>query len=238
MGELKVYHLPGAWGLRTVSPFCLKLDSFLHMASIPHQSITASTPFPGPKKKAPWIEYQGRTLGDSTLIIDFLKQEFGTDPDAHLTDTERGTSVAIQRLVEENLYWAMVYDRWRRPENWPILKTTVLGSIPAPVRAVLAPVARRGVTKQLEGHGMGLHSTTEIEAIAAKDIAALAAILGEGPWFVGQQISMADATAYSVLANIAFVKFDSPMKGMIESHPNLTVWLERFRDNVYPQSSE
>lgn len=236
MSQLKVYHLPGAWGLPTVSPFCLKLDAFLRMTGIAHQSITASTPFGGPKKKAPWIEYQGRKLGDSTLIVDYLSREFKVDPDAHLTDRQRGTSVAIQRLVEENLYWAMVYDRWARAENWPILKGTVLGSIPAPLRAVIAPLARRSVHKQLEGHGMGLHSPDEIAAIARKDIRALAAILGNGPWFMGQRISMADATVYSLLANIAFVEFHSPMKAMIEEQPQLAKWLDRFRTEVYQRS--
>lgn len=138
-------------------------------------------------------------------------------------------------MIEENLYWAMVYDRWRRDENWPILKGTVLGSIPAPVRMVLAPLARRGVTKQLAGHGMGLHSPAEIEAIAAKDIGALAGLLGNGPWFFGSQISTTDAAVYSLLANIAFVQFESPMKAMIESHSGLTDWLNRFRQEVYPE---
>ncbi len=241
MSELKAYHLPGVsgtdGGLVTVSPFCLKLDSFLRMAGIEHQSITASTPFPGPKKKAPWIEYQGRTLGDSTLIIDFLKSEFGKDPDAHLTDAQRGTGIAIQRLIEENLYWAMVYDRWCREENWPILKGTVLGSIPAPIRMALAPIARRGVKKQLSGHGMGLHSPAEIETIAAKDIGALAAILSGGPWFFGASISSTDAAVYSLLANIMFVPFSSPMKAMIEAHPTLIEWLHRFRREIYPERS-
>ena len=31
MGKLAAYHLPGAWGLVSVSPFCLKLDAFLRM---------------------------------------------------------------------------------------------------------------------------------------------------------------------------------------------------------------
>ena len=235
MSELKAYHLPGAWGLPTVSPFCLKLDSFLRMTGLEHQSITASTPFGGPKKKAPWIEYKGKKLGDSSFIIEFLKQEFEADPDAHLSPEQRGVAVAIQRLIEENLYWAMVYDRWVREENWPILKSTVLGSIPAPALMILAPFARRGVKQQLAGHGMGLHSPDEIEAIAARDIAALSNLLGDRDWFLGEQISMGDATVYSLLANIAFVEFSSPMKALIRSHPNLTNWLVRFRDQLYPE---
>lgn len=233
MSSLKVYHLPGYWGLVTVSPFCLKLDAFMRMADIAHESITAATPFAGPKKKAPWIEFEGRKLGDSTLIIDFLKDRFGTDPDSHLTPKQRGTAVAIQRLIEENLYWAMVFDRWGRDENWPILKGSVLGQIPAPVRAVLAPYARRSVAKQLEGHGMGLHSPGEIEAIARKDIDALAAMLGDGTWFLSDEPSMADATVYSLLANIMWVPFVSPMKGMIAGQTNLVAWLNRFREKCY-----
>ncbi|QYJ06618.1 glutathione S-transferase family protein [Qipengyuania flava] len=235
MSAIKAYHLPGRWGLVTVSPFCLKLDAFFRMTGIEHQSITAATPFAGPKKKAPWIEYQGRTLGDSALIIDFLKGEFGVDPDARLSAAQKGAAVAIQRMIEENLYWAMVYDRWRRDENWPILKGSVLGDIPAPVRAILAPYARRAVTKQLEGHGMGLHSPEEIEAISAKDIGALAGLLGDQDWFFGEQPTMTDATVYSLLANIAYVPFSSPMKPMIAGHANLAAWLDRFRARFYPE---
>jgi glutathione S-transferase len=203
------------------------------MTGIEHESLTSSTPFGGPKKKAPWIEYKGKKLGDSTLIIDFLKQGFGKDPDANLDAGQRATIVAIQRLIEENLYWALVYDRWVREENWPRLKSTVLGDIPAPVRALLAPYARYAVKKQLAGHGMGLHSPEEIDAIAKKDIDALAALLGEGPWYFGDQPTMADATVYSLLANILFVEFESPMKDMIRAYPTLTAMLERFRARFY-----
>lgn len=235
MSAIKAYHLPGRWGLPTVSPFCLKLDAFFRLTGIEHESHTAATPFGGPKKKAPWIEYKGRTLGDSTFIIDFLKQEFGKDPDSHLDERQRATAVAIQRLIEENLYWAMVYDRWRRDENWPILKSSVLGDIPGPVRAVLAPYARHAVKKQLEGHGMGLHSEEEVNQVARKDLDALAALLGDGPWFFGDTPSMTDATVYSLLANIAFVEFASPMKAVIAGHSNLAQWLETFGERFYPE---
>lgn len=236
MTELRAYHLPSRWGLVTVSPFCLKLDAFLRMTGIEHKSISAATPFGGPKKKAPWIEHKGKTLGDSGLIIDYLKAEFEVDPDANLTDTQRGTAVAIQRLIEEHLYWAMVYDRWCRDENWPILKKSVLGDIAAPLRVVLAPLARRAVRKQLVGHGMGLFSSDEIEAMAKRDIDALAQMLSDQIWFFGDKPSLADATVYSLLANIRHVPFASPMKAMIEGHANLSAFVDRFTAEIYPEA--
>ena len=233
MGKLVAYHLPGAWGLVSVSPFCLKLDAYLRMTGIPHEAVTAITPFGGPKGKAPWIEHDGRKIGDSTFIMLHLKETLGIDPDAHLTPAQKGVALAIQRLVEENLYWAMVNDRWNTPENWPILKSTVLGGIPAPVRAVMAPIARRGVLKQLKGHGMGCHSAEEIAAIGKRDIDALAALLGDQDWFFGDRSTETDAVVYGQLANIYWVGFNSPMKAVIGGNANLVAFLERFQQRFY-----
>lgn len=237
MAELKAYHLPGYWGLASVSPFCLKLDAILKMMGVPHQSITAATPFGGPKKKAPWIEHEGQKIGDSSFIVAYLIDRFGIDPDAGLSPAQRGQAVAIQRLVEENLYWAMVYDRWVREENWPMLRNSVLGQIPAPVRALIAPKARRDVQRQLKGHGLGLHTSEEVAAIARRDIGALAGMLGKKAWFFGEQPTMTDAVVFSLLANVRDVPFASPMKAMIAAHPNLDGFVDRFRARYYPESA-
>lgn len=236
MSELTVYHLPGFWGLPSVSPFCLKLDAFLHLTRIDHRALTVGSPHQGPKNKAPWIKHKGQVIGDSNLIIAYLKEEFAVDPDAHLSPGERAMGVAITRLVEENLYWAMVYDRWMRPENWPILTSSVLGAIPAPIRPLIARIARRKVRKQLEGHGLGLHSASEIGEIAQRDIDALAAILSEAEYFFGDRPGMTDATVYSVLANIHDVAFHSPLKAMIVSHPNLVQFINRFQQALYARA--
>lgn len=237
MSDLKAYHLPGGWGLVSVSPFCLKLDAFLRMTGIEHTSITAPSPFGGPLGKAPWIEHEGRKIGDSSFIIAYLIERFDKDPDAALSPAQRGQAVAIQRLVEENLYWAMVYDRWVREGNWPILKGSVLGQIPAPVRTLIAPMARRGVKKQLNGHGLGLHSEASIAAIAGRDIDALAGMLGTQDWFFGSEPTSTDAVVFSLLANIHYPEFASPMKAMIARHANLSSFIERFRARFYPKGT-
>lgn len=237
MSDLKAYHLPGGWGLLSVSPFCLKLDAALRMAGVPHEAINVGAPFGGPKGKAPWIEHEGRKIGDSTFILDYVADRFGVDFNAGLTPAQRGQAVAIQRLVEENLYWAMVYDRWVRPENWPVLKGSVLGAIPAPVRVVLAPWARRGVQAQLRGHGLGIHTAEEIAQIARRDLGALSGMLGDQPWFFGQTPSLTDAVVYGLLANIRYAGFSSPMKGIIAGHANLVDFIERFRERYYPEAT-
>ena len=228
MSDLIVHHLGGAWGLPTVSPFCLKLDAFLRMTEIPHKAVIAATPFAAPKRKAPWIEHEGKTIGDSGFIIDYLRKRFKVDPDADLTASQRAIAHATRRLIEENLYWTMVHDRWMVDRNWTVFRDVVLGGVPIPIRHVLAPIARRGVRRQLRGHGMGLHTEAEIHEIGRRDVTALADILGDKPYFMGDQTTEIDAIAYGQLVNIMNAPISSPIKDAALQHKNLVEFLARF----------
>src|SRR5262245_59854329 len=103
MSDLIVHQLPGAWGLPSISPFCLKLETYLRIAQIPFRSVVDATPFRGPKRKLPWIEHEGRVIGDSGFIIEYLETRFSRDPDATLSASERAVAHAFRRLIEENL---------------------------------------------------------------------------------------------------------------------------------------
>ena len=54
------------------------------MTGIPYESVADATPFRGPKGMLPWIEHDGRTIGDSGFIIECLEQRFGCNPNASL----------------------------------------------------------------------------------------------------------------------------------------------------------
>ncbi len=233
MSELVVHHLGGAWGLPSVSPFCLKLDAFLRMTDIPHKTVIAKTPFAAPKRKAPWIDHEGKSIGDSGFIIDYLRTRFKVDPDAGLSPAERATGHALRRLIEENLYWTMVYDRWIVDENWKVFRDIVLGGVPKPVRYAIAPVARRGVRKQIAGHGIGLHTPDEIQAIGIRDIGALADVLGDKPYFLGEKPTEIDAVAYGQRANIMNTPLKSQVKDEGLRRYNLVAFLGRFRARYY-----
>ena len=233
VSTLIVHHLPPAWGLMSISPFCLKLDAFLRMTAIPHQSIVDKTPFGAPKGKLPWIEHNGKKIGDSGFIIDYLKESFGVDPDAVLSPAERGTALAMRRLIEENLYWVMVYDRWMVDTNWALFKPVVLAGVPAAVRPLIGIYARRGVSNQLRGHGLGIHAANEIHAIGRRDIAALSDFLNGKPFLTGDTPTEIDAAAYGLLANIMRAPTVSPVKEDALGRKNLVDYVDRFAKRYY-----
>jgi glutathione S-transferase len=231
--NLILHELPGAWGLPSISPFCLKLQTWMRIAGIPYTTVVDATPFGAPKGKLPFIEHDGRRIGDSGFAIDYVSEAFGADPDAGLSAVERATGLALRRLVEENLYWTMVYDRWLVEENWAVFRDVVLGGVPAPLRLVVAPIARRGVRRQLVGHGIGVHARDEIRAIGRRDMNALADILSEKPFFFGDSPSGFDATAYGFLANMLEVPIETPVKDAGLRHPNLRAYLARMRERYW-----
>jgi glutathione S-transferase len=231
--QLIVHQIPGAWGLPTVGPFSLKLEAYLRITAIPYHAVIDATPFKGPKRKLPWIEHEGRKIGDSGFIIEYLEQRFGCDPNAGLSAAERAIALSLRRLIEENLYWVLVYDRWLVQANWPVTRSVVLGMIPLPLRAVIAPLARRGVRRQLMGHGIGLHSTAEIHAIGQRDIGAIADVLGDKPYLMGNTPTEIDAVAYGVLANIMLVPIESPVKHAALERKSLVDFVERIRARYF-----
>lgn len=233
MSELVVHEIPSAWGLPSVGPFCLKLETYLRMVGIPYRTVIDATPFRAPKGKLPWIEHEGKKLGDSGLIIEYLENRFGCDADACLSDNERAVAHALRRLIEENLYWTMVYDRWMVESNWSIARNVILGGIPAPMRSIIAPIARRGVRKQLEAHGMGRHSRDEIASIGRSDVRAVAELLGDRLFLMGDTPTQIDAVAYGLLANIAMVPIESAVRDEIQGRSNLSRYLERVREKYY-----
>ena len=63
-----------------------------------------------PKKKSPWITYNGVDIGDSQLCIEFLMKEFNVDLSAHLSALEKSQARAYLKLVEESLRWLESFD--------------------------------------------------------------------------------------------------------------------------------
>ena len=235
MSELVVHQLPGAWGLPSISPFCLKLDAYLRMAGIPFRTVVDATPFRGPKGKLPWIEHDGKQIGDSGFIIEYVATRFGCDLNRNLTPADKAAARAMRRLIEENLYWVMVYSRWIVDENWHAFRDVVLGGLSVPIRRVIGPIARRGVRRQLQGHGIGLHSRDEIYAIGRGDIQAIAEFLGSKPYLMGAAPSEIDAIAYGFLANIERAPIDSPLKREILQRSNLVDYLSRISAAYFAQ---
>ena len=172
-------------------------------------------------------------FSDNGLIIEYLGERFDRDPDAGLSAEQRAVGRALRCLLEENLYWALVYDRWFVDANWHVVRDIVLGGVPGPVRPLVAAFARRGVRGQLKGHGIGLHTEEEIHAIGCKDVAAVADFLGSKPYLMGERPTRIDASAFGTLANLVKAPATSPIRDECLKRDNLVEYVDRMLERYF-----
>ena len=81
---IRLFAFGSGWGIPfpTAAPFPLKLATWLRMTGLDHEIVVENNPGKGPKKKSPWIEDGEVRMGDSELIIRYLGEKYGVDPDA------------------------------------------------------------------------------------------------------------------------------------------------------------
>jgi glutathione S-transferase len=234
MDTLRLFQFPDIWG-RNASPFCLKLEAWLRLAGVPFEIVPTVSRRRGPTGKLPYVEDGGRRIGDSSLVIEHLKASRGLDPDAGLGERQRAGALALQRLIEDHLYYAMVYSRWLDPEGWPAVRAAGLAALPASARPIAAVAARRWVRRMLHLQGTLRHDHETIYAIAGADLEALAVLLGDRPFLMGDHPTTIDATAYGFLANILLVPVETRLKRRAEATPRLLDWCRSFEAGLPPR---
>ena len=57
-------------------------------------------------------------VADSTLIRFYLEQKYQIDFDRALSAHDRGVAWSVEKMLEDHMYWIMVYWRWLKEENF------------------------------------------------------------------------------------------------------------------------
>lgn len=230
---ITLVQFPRKLGVANASPFCLKLELWLKLAGIDYVVRDQMMPQSAPKKKIPYVVIDDKPMGDSTLIIEHLAKTRGIDLDDGLSDRERAYDQAVWAMCDERLYWYAVWDRWLG-QGWPVISDTFFGGMPAPMRPVIKFFAQRAVGKQLWEQGTGRHTPDEILAMAKRDIAALAHIVGDGPYVHGDQIRSIDTAVYAFVVNMTEIELDTPFTEAARAHANLVTYARRITERYFP----
>src|SRR5262245_25413096 len=174
-GMITLHTFGPYFGLPDPSPFVMKAEMLLKLSGLRYE--TTRRGFRGaPKGKLPYIRDGETVVADSTLIRLHLEQKHHIDFDRGLSPHDRGVGWAVEKMLEDHLYWIMVYWRWLNPENFARGPAAFFERAPAPIR----PLAKWFVLRRLRGtlhrHGIGRHSEAETTTMAARGIESLAQI--------------------------------------------------------------
>lgn len=221
-------------GLPNVSLFCMKVEAWLRMANLDYEVQFQDDPRKAPLGKLPLIEDDGVLIPDSTLIIDHLEEHHGIDLDASLSKSEKAISHAFQRMIEERLYWACVYDRWLGA-NAKVVIDAALGGLPSVMRHVVSRMLQRKLKRDLEGHGLGRHNEATIYEFACRDIEALADYLEDKPYLMGDEATTVDATLLAVLSGLLAPALAGTLQDKVMCYPHLVSYQARLGKRYFPE---
>ncbi|XP_053374697.1 failed axon connections homolog isoform X2 [Mercenaria mercenaria] len=211
-----------------ISHFVVKLETYLRVNKIPYQcDFTANNHLLGPKKKSPWIEYNGTTMGDSQLIIEFLNKEFKVDMNSDLTKQEKALAWAIQKWIEElNVHtrWVLLCDEMYQE-----------GFSPFPMEQ------KSFLNKRFSGMtyavGIGRHSKSEVQDMIVDNLRHFSDILGDNEYIMGDKMTVVDCAAFGILSQMRWQTPSAcPGTNLFQGGEisNVNHYLDRIRDQYWP----
>ena len=231
---ITLYTFGPYFGLPDASPFVMKAEILLKMANLPYAIDTGGFP-KAPRGKLPYISDADEIIADSTFIRLHIEKKYGFDFDKGLTAAQRGIAWAVEKMCENNLYWAGLYARWIVDANFEKGPRRVFEAAPAPLRALVAHMARRQFKRNLWGHGMGRLTIPEMEELAGRDIDAIADILlGDKPYLMGAAPSAVDATVFPFIAHALCPLFETGIRTRTERRANLVAYSDRLMQQYFP----
>jgi len=231
---ITLYTFGPYFGLPDASPFVMKAEVLLRIADLPYETDTGGFNT-APKGKLPYIADDGAIIADSTLIRLHIEKKYGFDFDDRLSPRERSIAWAIEKMCEDHLYWAGLHARWMVDANFDKGPRQFFDAAPAPLRPLVVALARRQFRRNLWGHGMGRHTTAEMEELAARDIDAIADVLADKPYLMGERPSGADASVFPMMAHALCPLFETAIRTRAERRPNLVAYNDRLMAQYFPE---
>lgn len=216
----------------SISPFALKLETWLRLKKIKYESFEG-TVFSRGGGQVPFIELNGVEVFDSNIIIPYLAQHFGMEDEFPNEECGGAAHAAMRMLDQHTVYsyfWYRYVEHWR-DEFFPLWTFP----IPGFVRVILRYMQPKGNRKKGWTIGHGRLKTDQIYSLGMADIKALSKLLGEKAFLGGEAMTTADCCAFGHLSQMLEIPLKHPFKPFIEDQcANLVPYAERMKAKIWP----
>ncbi|MGH6834753.1 MAG: glutathione S-transferase family protein [Methylocella sp.] len=224
---ITLYTFGPLFALPDPSPFVMKAMLLLKLAGLEYSEDRGGFR-KAPKGKLPYIDDGGLFVADSTFIRFHIEKKYGFDFDAGLPPEQRAVAWAAEKMCEEHLYFALVAARWLDDANFAKGPAQFFKAVPMPLRPVVQGLIRRKVAKRLKLQGFGRHTPAEQDELAIADVEALATLIGDKAFLMGERPCGADAAVFAFVAGFLTPVFATPIRTAAEKHKNLTGYRDRI----------
>lgn len=221
------------FGLPHASPFAIKAEVLLKLSGLPYQLARADIR-KAPRGKLPWISDGDEVVPDSRLIKAHLEVRHGIDFSGDYSPRALGYGLAIERLLEDHLYFFTIENRWLEPDNFAAGPAQFFANLPAVLRPLIVRTVLRRVRRQVDMQGTGGLKPAEKLLLVRRAIDALDAIVTGQHYILGGRVCAIDATAYGFLASVAAPLFRSDYGDHLRKKPELVSYIARMQEEFFP----
>jgi glutathione S-transferase len=229
---IKLYTFPAAFGLRNVSPFCLKVEMALEHLGLDHEIILESDPRKSPKGKLPYIIDDGHTIADSELIFEYLDAKADGKLFGDISDQEHAIGMAFTRLIEDHLYWIMVASRWLDDSWFDNVREGFFGTLPSVLKPLVSGMARKQMAKTYQLQGLGNHTLEEQANFSRRDFESVSCALKAGGYICGDRLTAYDFSVVGLLAGIYDQQPRSWVNDVADDFPDVKDYATRVQQEV------
>ncbi len=234
---IKVHKFGAAFGLPDASPFVCKVETYLRMTEQKYETVVGDVR-KAPRSQLPVADVDGKLIPDSTAIIEHLESTRAQRLDARLDAKQQAVALAFKSMLEEHLYFGLLFMRWATDEGWAVFEPSLremLGTmgIPSVMRGMVAKSARKYTVNRTRIQGLGRKPRVEVVAACAKIIDALSVQLGENPYFCGDDLTTYDATVYAFALGVLCPAFDHELRRHAAGKKNVVAYTARMKDKYW-----
>jgi glutathione S-transferase len=233
MPDLRVFTFSPDWGLPSAGPFAIKLLAWLEIAGIPYEQVIEDNPSKGPKGKNPWIELDGELIGDTEIIIELLSRRYGIDLDASLNIAQKAIGLAWRRTFEEHFHQVLEWELFVHPAGAAYMRSSFMAKMPPVIGPVVYSMLQSHLKKQLYARGVARHTPKVIEAKGRADVDALANFLGDRPFLLADQATVADTAVFGLLAPMVYWPMETPVASYAKSVRTIARYCDRMRQRCF-----
>jgi glutathione S-transferase len=188
------------------------------------------------KGQMPFVEVNGKEVADSNFVIRDLGLQFHKDLEAHLSQTDKALARAFHALIEDKLFWVMLYERTEHMKE--VFGEEVHGkgmpSWSLPMRLSKSLIAWRIGSQQKQRlfmQGTGRQTLVEAVEMGKEDLKSVSDFLGSKKFFLGDKPTALDATAFGHLGQIYFLPLETELKKWMETEcGNVVKFLNRIKE--------
>ncbi|EGT46528.1 hypothetical protein CAEBREN_28303 [Caenorhabditis brenneri] len=220
-----------------LSPFCLKIETFLRANRIKHEVVgTWLTLRQSPRGLLPFIELNGQQISDSQVIVWKLQKHF--DCEDKLEGADRGTARAVERMIDVSTNYGLLVDK--TVNNAHLLLSRQVSNLPLP--AFLTNYLAKGFSntarKRVNGV-LGKLDVAEQKELLRRDIQAIDDILGDKKFLFGDRITSVDCSVFGQIGAVFYLPYRQQITDLLEDDfPRVRAYCDRIRQHYYPEWKE